>query len=901
MGWAYKVAYDAYGSLPKNWTKVNNLNDLKAGDVLRLYSEGDDGHSIFITNVDGEKVTYADCNADSKRDPKNNCKIAWNHTNKTKSDLFSILTSRRVAPYELIKTAAPKDVTREFANHNMLIIRSVETGKAVCNHMDGSPAVHAGGKCGNGVFKTQVTADGYIGFQDTASEKWLSVQDNDYIKLAGNTLSLWECFTIWRFDGNYYLVSKKTGKLVQAKIDTDNAPLRTFRGLTDAWDKGLGAAKWERFKLEDLDIGVPNSGGPGATTPPPTQPTAATETLVPYFWTADGANISGGMGTVRVWGWALDLDNRTAKIEVHVYIGGPAGSGDGPYIFKADKRHSDDGIEAAYPGAGNYHAFDTGNIPTARRGTQEVYAYALSVDSAGVRHPLNASDPIHYGHAAAHKTVNILAPAQAAAPNYHEPQMFVDGCTGGIGTVTVWGWAYDRDSYSTHMKVAIWLDGGPEAGDGPYEAPCVNYKDISSHDAGAGQYFGFSITINTPKTGNAQVNIYPKNIDSAGKDTGLASGSVQVRNVNILPQSYMVSYNANGGAGAPEPQTKTANVPLTLSNAVPTRFGYEFRGWSIYSTGTDAYYLPGGSYTANESQTLYAVWQAAPTLALDAWNYGAVTSSSKTAYFKFVPSASGNYEFHSYAYEGNDPVGYLYTASGSAYISDDDGYGGRDFLLSYYLNAGATYYVAVRDYNSDKTGTYPVWAERKRYTVNYNANGGSGAPSNQAKTENQTLYLSNTIPTLTGYTFLGWSTSSSATSATYSAGGSYTANAAATLYAVWRQNTAITYVLTVTNGAGNGTYAAGATINISANAAPTGKVFDRWTATAGTIANATSASTTITMPASATTVTASYKDVGEGSIPPPQKGIFGTNAKWTGEWWHYLLFFVCFGFIWMWI
>ena len=30
------------------------------------------------------------------------------------------------------------------------------------------------------------------------------------------------------------------------------------------------------------------------------------------------------------------------------------------------------------------------------------------------------------------------------------------------------------------------------------------------------------------------------------------------------------------------------------------------------------------------------------------------------------------------------------------------------------------------------------------------------------------------------------------------------------------------------------------------------------------------------------------------------KGIFGTNPKWSGAWWHYLLFFFCFGFLWMW-
>lgn len=72
------------------------------------------------------------------------------------------------------------------------------------------------------------------------------------------------------------------------------------------------------------------------------------------------------------------------------------------------------------------------------------------------------------------------------------------------------------------------------------------------------------------------------------------------------------------------------------------------------------------------------------------------------------------------------------------------------------------------------------------YTVSFNANGGSGAPSSQTKTYGTTLTLSSTKPTRSGYTFLGWSTSSTATSATYSAGGSYTANSGATLYAVWK-------------------------------------------------------------------------------------------------------------------
>ena len=74
------------------------------------------------------------------------------------------------------------------------------------------------------------------------------------------------------------------------------------------------------------------------------------------------------------------------------------------------------------------------------------------------------------------------------------------------------------------------------------------------------------------------------------------------------------------------------------------------------------------------------------------------------------------------------------------------------------------------------------------YTITYNANGGSGAPSNQTKTHGTALTLSSTVPTRTGYTFQGWATSSTATTAAYQPGGSYTNNASVTLYAVWEKN-----------------------------------------------------------------------------------------------------------------
>ena len=152
--------------------------------------------------------------------------------------------------------------------------------------------------------------------------------------------------------------------------------------------------------------------------------------------------------------------------------------------------------------------------------------------------------------------------------------------------------------------------------------------------------------------------------------------------IPALP-SYTISYNANGGSGAPTSQTKYYGVNLTLSTTVPTRTGYSFQGWSASSTATSASYSAGSTYTGNTNATLYAVWKA------------------------------------------------------------------------------------------------------NTYTVSYNANGGSGAPSNQTKTYGVNLTLSSTIPTRTNYNFLGWGTSANSTTASYSAGGTYTNNAAITLYAVW--------------------------------------------------------------------------------------------------------------------
>ena len=259
-----------------------------------------------------------------------------------------------------------------------------------------------------------------------------------------------------------------------------------------------------------------------------------------------------------------------------------------------------------------------------------------------------------------------------------------------------------------------------------------------------------------------------------------------------------------------------------------------------------------------------ATWQA-PAL------YATVTNN--TAYTATISAAAGNkatyVKYTTPAYAGklickttrgisSDPdyYGHLSTAaltagsgtargtavntSATGYIKGDDDSGGAYDCKIVQENcpASTAYYFYVNAAFSE-TGTYSIPLAinyyRKR-TITYNANGGSGAPGQQTfYDDNLLITFSTTVPTRSGYQFLGWSTSNTATSASYTAGETTTVAAQDyTLYAVWK--TLTTYV-TITYNANGGSGAPGAqqveqggtaTINTSTTPTRSGFIFKGW-------------------------------------------------------------------------
>lgn len=308
--------------------------------------------------------------------------------------------------------------------------------------------------------------------------------------------------------------------------------------------------------------------------------------------------------------------------------------------------------------------------------------------------------------------------------------------------------------------------------------------------------------IGMTESGNREVSIIWTNGSSYANPPSKTYTMKKTVNVPAWT-SYTISYNANGGSGAPSNQKKWKDEALTLSNTKPTRTGYTFLGWSTNKSASSATYNVGARFTSNANTTLYAVWSenyitvnyysnhatsASGNLITNtnvSANTNVLVSTQKYYYnnaynnglLNFSNSSGGAYMTRT----GYNPTGNWGTSvNGDTLVGEDDTS----------LNTGQN--IAQKFGKSLATGNqlvnvYAQW-KVKTYTVLYNKNTNDEVilmPSNQTKTHFQNLTLSNNIPKRSQYSFLGWATSTDG-GIVYSPGSTYKLESDMTLYAVWR-------------------------------------------------------------------------------------------------------------------
>lgn len=144
----------------------------------------------------------------------------------------------------------------------------------------------------------------------------------------------------------------------------------------------------------------------------------------------------------------------------------------------------------------------------------------------------------------------------------------------------------------------------------------ISYNANGGTGAPAAQtkYYGVALTLSSTKPTRTGYSFLGWGISATAAAAAYSAGGSYTGNANATlyaiwkANTYKVTYNANGGTGAPASQTKTHGVALTLSSTKPTRANYNFLGWGVASNATVYVYSPGSSYTANSAITLYAVW-----------------------------------------------------------------------------------------------------------------------------------------------------------------------------------------------------------------------------------------------------------------------------------------------------
>lgn len=352
---------------------------------------------------------------------------------------------------------------------------------------------------------------------------------------------------------------------------------------------------------------------------------------------------------------------------------------------------------------------------------------------------------------------------------------------------------------------------------------------------------------------NAYANILVPNVVSKGMNF----------TISVKRNLWGVYFDANGGSGAPSMQKKYFNNTLYLSTQKPTKSGYTFTGWSTSSSSSYAQYQPGDAFITDADTTLYAVWRQNQTTQYSlSFDLQGGTGTFNTLYGGYgervqipytTPTKSG-YTFKGWATYSGGSVSYqpgeYYTIYSNTILYAIWGESTQYCTITFNANGGtgapasqqkvigeSTYipyakptrngytflgwstskYTSTADYQPGQAYTpygdmtfYAVWEQNvvKTWTITYNANGGENAPSPQTANVGQSITITYSKPTRTGYTFLGWSAWSGATEpeSIFTPGYSYKSDFNLTLYAVWKKQEEDRYTISFDLQGGSGEF-----------------------------------------------------------------------------------------------
>lgn len=229
-----------------------------------------------------------------------------------------------------------------------------------------------------------------------------------------------------------------------------------------------------------------------------------------------------------------------------------------------------------------------------------------------------------------------------------------------------------------------------------------------------------------------------------------------------IANSYFVTFDANGGHGTMAQQVIERNGTANITECGFSRSGYTFTGWNTSADGTGTAYAAGADISPSSDMTLFAQWQAKTYAVTFDANGGTGEMTAQNLTFGAEAALTSNaFTRHGYVFGG-----WALTATGVAVYTDGQTVDGIE--------------------EGNNVTLYAVWSLGK-FTVTFDANGGTGEMTAQTENAFSTATIKNNAFTRSGYTFAGWATSADGEKA-YDNGASIAMQDNVKLYALWTKD-----------------------------------------------------------------------------------------------------------------
>jgi len=474
--------------------------------------------------------------------------------------------------------------------------------------------------------------------------------------------------------------------------------------------------------------------------------------------------------------------------------------------------------QSGYTVTYNGNGFTGGSVPT----NSNVYAQNASVPVT-----YNSGNLVRGNYVFKGWTRGSSAPAVNSTPEFAVSGTTVTPNSFIIGSASVTLYAVWWNTYTVTYNGNGFTGGSVPTNSTRYEQ---NSSVPVTHNSGNLVRTNYVFKGWTVATSAPALNATPQHVVSG---TTVTPNTFTISNANATiyavwgDPTYTVTYNGNGSTGGTVPNNsntyaQNASVPVTHNSGNLVRTNHRFMGWTRATSApavgaTPQHTVSGTTVTPNTftmgtaNVTIYAVWARTYTVTYNV-NGGTGTAptdpnspylQSATVTVRNLGSVSRpGYTFLGWATTSGTTTP-TYTWNGSAFSPSTFTMGTANVIL------------------------YAIWQQdTTKYNVTYNANGGTGAPpvdSNSPYTAGSTVtVLGQGSLTRTDYVFKGWATTSSATTAQYTQGNTFTMGSSnMILYAVWNP----TYTLTYSdNGSTGGTvptnsnrYEQGASVPVTHN------------------------------------------------------------------------------------